>query len=179
MSEKVFLTDRKIFDSWSVLIEKANGKSEEVFEATKRLIQEADVPGIEMNMVAGRTRQQDKSKFFALGAHYLERDYLRVTNENLKDFKMYIGARDYGNNLSVFWYLTCEPSFLDKLVSGFFTKDVRAFSFALDIFQQEDLTSYVTCVHHCLLKAVDQLMQSLNQDPSEIDRKSKGFLGVS
>jgi hypothetical protein len=30
-----------------------------------------------------------------------ERDYLMVTNSGLRDYRMYIGARDYGNNLDV------------------------------------------------------------------------------
>jgi hypothetical protein len=28
---------------------------------------------------------------------------------------MYIGARDYGTNLDVQWFLTCEPGFLKKI----------------------------------------------------------------
>jgi hypothetical protein len=114
-----------------------------------------------------------------------------VTNENewLKDFRMYIGARDYGNSLGVSWYLTCEPGFLKRLFSTalFYgkTKDIqrvspdRALSFTLDIFSQQDLIAYVTCVHHSLLKAIEKIMRELGQDPSKIDRKSKGFLGVS
>jgi hypothetical protein len=48
-----------------------------------------------------------------------------------------------------------------------------------DLFDEQDLRAYVTNVHHSLLKAVENLMLSLKQDPSTIDRKSRGFLGVS
>ena len=94
---------------------------------------------------------------------------------------MYIGARDYGNNLDVQWYLTCEPGFFKKTLSSILTKGAsdKALSFLLDIFQQQDLTAYVTYIHHCLLKAVEALMTSLGQDFKRVDRKSKGFLGVS
>jgi hypothetical protein len=104
-----------------------------------------------------------------------------VTNEGLKDYRMYIGARDYGNNLDVQWYLTCEPGFFKKTLSAFLTKGAsdKALSFILDLFQQQDLSAYATVVHHCLLKALEKLMLGLGQDVSKIDRKSRGFLGIS
>lgn len=66
-----------------------------------------------------------------------------VTNEALKDYRMYTGARDYGNNLDVSWYLTCEPGFLKKTFSSILTQGAtdKAFSFNLDIFQQQDLNA--------------------------------------
>ncbi|MCD6473249.1 hypothetical protein J7K55_09160 [Candidatus Aerophobetes bacterium] len=48
----------------------------------------------------------------------------------------------------------------------------------IDIFDQQDLRAYVTVTHHCLLKAVENLMKELGQDSSKIERKSKGFLEV-
>ena len=48
----------------------------------------------------------------------------------------------------------------------------------VDIFDQQDLCAYVTVTHHCLLKAVENLMKDLGQDLSKIERKSKGFLEV-
>jgi hypothetical protein len=49
----------------------------------------------------------------------------------------------------------------------------------LNLFNKQDLTAYVTCVHHCLLEAVEKLMLGMDQDPSKIDRKTRGFLGIS
>lgn len=49
----------------------------------------------------------------------------------------------------------------------------------LDLFDTQDLTAYVTNAHHCLLEAVERVMSELGQDPSGIERKSRGFLGVS
>ncbi|MEW6675409.1 MAG: hypothetical protein AB1348_05320, partial [Nitrospirota bacterium] len=49
----------------------------------------------------------------------------------------------------------------------------------LDLFDQQDLTAYVTNAHHCLIEAVEKLMLNIGQDPSRIDRKSRGFLGIS
>jgi hypothetical protein len=49
----------------------------------------------------------------------------------------------------------------------------------LDLFNRQDLTAYVTCVHKCVQDAVDKLMLEMGQDPSKVDRRSRGFLGIS
>jgi hypothetical protein len=94
---------------------------------------------------------------------------------------MFIGARDYGDTLDVQWYLTCEPGFFKRHLSDILTRGAsdKALSFNLDLFQQQDLNAYATVVHHCFLEAIEKLMSGLDQDSSKIDRKSKGFLGVS
>lgn len=162
----------KILDSWSVLIENARGKGEEAYDSTMKFIQDSEAPdiGLEKVTVVGRS-----IGFFERA----QGDYLMVTNEGLEDFRMYVGARDYGNNLYVSWYLTCEPGFFKSFFSALIEKNPTAFSFSLDVFQLEDLTAYVTCIHHCLLKAVDKILNGLGQDPSKVERKSRGFLGVS
>lgn len=174
MARKVILKDEKILESWSVLIENAQGKGEEVYTQTSNFIQESRAPGVTSEMATVRTGET--TGFFG---KLVERNYFMVFNERLKDYRMYVGARDYGNNLNVSWYLTVEPGVLKSLLSGVVTKDPRGLSLSLGLFQREDLFAYVTAVHHCLLKSVERIMQSLNQDPSKIDRKSRGFLGIS
>jgi len=49
----------------------------------------------------------------------------------------------------------------------------------LNLFDKQDLTAYITDVHHSLMEAVEKLMLELKQDPSKIDRKARGFLGIS
>ncbi|RLG57283.1 MAG: hypothetical protein DRN95_05720, partial [Candidatus Hydrothermarchaeota archaeon] len=88
----------------------------------------------------------------------------------------YINVRDYGNNLDVSWYLTYKLGFLQSLL---YSMTQSKFEPALNLFEEQDLRSYVTLVHHSILKALEKLMLSLNQDFSKVDRRSKGFLGVS
>jgi len=135
-----------------------------------------------------------------------KREFLVVTetkNPRLKPFQMFINARDYGNNLDISWYLTARASGVQKTVSALLSipilniillpvllpflllgglakrvKEKRA-SLDLDLFDEQDLRAYVTNAHHCLLKAVEKLMVALHQDPSKIERKSQGFLGIS
>ena len=174
MAKKVILKDEKILDSWSTIIENAQDKVDEIYKKVPELIQESKAPGVRSETV--RVKPGGLSGLFGK-----DREYLMVTNEGLRDYKMYIGAREYGNNLDISWYLTCEPGVFKSSLSSFLTKGAsdKALSFMLNIFQQQDLNAYATVVHHCLLKSVETIMKSKNQDPSKIERKSKGFLGIS
>jgi len=165
------LKDEKIMDNWGTVIHGAQGKSDYIFETTRKFLSESQAPGVQWDM-------GEVTPSFFKGLFGRKRDYLMVTNEALKDHRMYIGARDYGIHLDVQWYLTTEPGFLKSLSSKVIAGSDKALSFALDIFAQQDLRAYVTVVHHCLLDAVEALMDELGQDASKIDRKSKGFLEV-
>ena len=174
MGAKITLQDEKIIDRWSMIIENGQGKAGQIYKDTENYIHESGAPGVEMEDVKIRPS-------WLKGLFGVERDYLMVTSEGLKDYRMFAGARDYGNDLDVSWYLTCEPGFFKKTLSDLLTKGAsdKALSFSLDLFQQQDLNAYATVVHHCFLKAVDKMMLSMGQDNSKIDRKSKGFLGIS
>jgi hypothetical protein len=172
LSKVVDLTRLKQLDNWSILIEGAQGKADEIFEAVRRDLEESKVPGVSCEMVKV---PGERKGLFKVSVE----DYLMVTNERLKDFRMYVGARDYGKDLNVSWYLTCEPGPLKQLFSELLTKSSFALSFSMDVVRFEELIAYVTKVHHSVLKAVVYLMQKLGQDASKIDRKSRGFLGVS
>jgi len=174
MAKKVVLHNLKIIDSWSMIIENGQGKAEQVYKDTENFIEESKAPGVITEVVKVRPS-------WLKGLFGIERSYFMVGNEGLKDYRMYIGARDYGNNLDVSWYLTCEQGFFKKSLSAVLTRGAsdKALSFMLDLFQQQDLTAYATVIHHCLLKSLEKIMSGLGQDTSKIDRKSRGFLGIS
>ena len=101
-------------------------------------------------------------------------------NFRLKPYQIFVNARDFGNNLDVSWYMTYRPSIRQALVSLIpFVKVASQILNNLDLFDQQDLRAYATVVHHSVQKSVDKLMLDLKQDPSKIDRKSRGFLGIS
>jgi len=170
----VTLKDEKIIDRWSIIVEEGQGKAEQIYQDTESYIKGSKAPGIEIEKV--KVRPSWLKGFFGV-----ERNYVMVANEGLGDYRMFIGVRDYGNNLDVSWYLTCEPGFFKKKLSEVLTRGAsdKALSFNLDLFQQQDLNAYATVVHHCLIKAVEKIMAGLGQDTSKIDRKSRGFLGIS
>lgn len=163
-------------DSWSMLISKAQGKSEYVFQTVDTNVKENNISFITM-----------ERKAIAAGSvsGYLgnTRDFLVVTdnqNMRLSPYKIFINARDYGDNLDVSWYLTFKPGIWQAILSLIpFINVIQKTLAECDLFDQQDLRAYATVVHHSVIKSVEQLMQSLNQDPSKIERKSRGFLGIS
>ena len=165
------LKDEKVIDKWQVLIESAAGKSDVVFDRVRGHLDAVQAPSVKYH-----TETVKPGLFKALMGK--KRDFLAVTNQFLSDHKMYIGARDYGTHLSVSWFLTCEPGYFKKKLSAHLTGSDKALSFTLDLFDQEELTSYATVVHNCVKTAVKELMEQLGQDFSKVNTKSKGFLEV-
>jgi len=173
----IIIAERKaeILDNWSALIRGAQGQRDKVISATKELINISKAPSIEM-------REDKVGPGLSPTTFGETREFLIVADRrNLKlgNFKTYVNANDYGDGLFVSWYLTYMLDVwqtLASLIPG--ARKVVGLD-ELNLFNKQDLTAYVTCVHHCLLEAVDKLMLGMNQDPSKIDRKTRGFLGIS
>ena len=185
----------EVIDSWSVLIGASQGRAEEIFGNTDSFITQTKVPNV-------KKERKKLAPGVIRGLFGTKRDFLMVTetgNRRLKPYQMFIGARDYGNNLDISWYLTYRLRFRQRLLAYLIlipglnllilpfvlvgglasrVKEKRG-GLDLDLFDEQDLRAYVTNAHHCLLEAVNKLMLDLNQDPSKIDRKSRGFLGIS
>lgn len=174
MFGKITLKDEKIIDRWSMIVENAQGVAEQMYADTETNVKESKAPGITFDRVKVRPS-------WLKGILGNERSYLMVENDALGDYRMFIGARDYGNALDISWFMTCEPGFFSKKLSNVLTSGAsdKALSLNLDIFQQQDLNAYATVVHHCMLQAIEKMMSGKGQDTSQIDRKSKGFLGIS
>ena len=106
------------------------------------------------------------------------RDYLMVTHEGLKDYRMYVGAREYGKHLDISWFLTVEPGFFKSFYVAM-AKDMPGVPmlFQLDLFDQQDLRAYVTAVHRLAVKrAVESIAEQLGQDTSKFDSEEQGVL---
>ncbi len=164
------LTKEQVIDSWGMLVENGQGRSNEVFQMTSDFIRESKAPSL-------KTKNEKMSPGVVGSILGSKRDFLVVRDQHLSAYQVFINVRDYGENLDVSWYLTYRPSFFKALLHLF-----RSSAFALselDLFEQADLKAYATVCHHSTLKAVENLMQKLNQDTAKINRESKGFLGVS
>lgn len=74
-----------------------------------------------------------------MGLFGKKRDYLFITNEALKDHRMYMGARDYSNNLDVSLYVTTEPGFFKGALSKALSEPDKSLSFMLDLFVRQEL----------------------------------------
>jgi len=166
----------QVLETWATLIEKGQGKSEAIFQDTRVFIEESKAPSLKID-------KQEMAPGIVTGLMGKKRDFLVLTdheNFRLKPYQIFINSRDYGDNLDVSWFLTYRPTLWQAVLSLFPYVNVipRALS-DLDLFDQQDLRVYTTNVHHCLRKAVEKLMMALNQDPSKMDRRSRGFLGIS
>jgi hypothetical protein len=169
------LRKEQVLESWGMLIENGQGKYDKVFQDTENFIEESKAPSLET--------WKDEMAPGIIGSFFGEkRDFLVVKAQQssmLKPYQIFVNARDYGNNLDISWYLTYRPSILEALLSLFRPGGTALALSELDLFELQDLTAYTTVCHHSTLKAVGNLMLGLNQDSSKIDRKSRGFLGIS
>ena len=183
----------QIVEEWAVLIQGGQRHSSEIIERSRGLIVTSRAPDVTME-------EKEMAPGVIRGFLGNKRPFLVISNRsngNLKTYEMYLNARNYGNNLQVAWYVIYRPGiaevilrlsllvpFLNLFVLPLYfvirlSKARQAGILGLDIFDAQDLQAYVTNAHHCVLEAVDQLLLDLNRDPSKIERKSRGFLGIS
>jgi hypothetical protein len=132
MFGKVTIKDEKIIDRWSMIVENAQGLAEQIYSDTEAFVKESQAPGISFERVKVRPS-------WLKGMLGNERSYLMVSNDALSDYRMFIGARDYGNALGISWFMTCEPGFFSKKPSNVLTSgdSDKALPLNLDFFQQQ------------------------------------------
>ena len=164
-----------IIGDWGYVIEEAQGRAEEIFKGTEDAIKKNEVSSIKM-------RRQELIPGIIRGMLGVRRLFLVVNDRHfrLKPYQFLMNAKDYGNNLDVAWYLTYRLSIIRALLTiipfvNFIPRKIQD----LDLFDLQDLKAFNTVCHHSVLEAVEKLMRDLNQDPSKIDRRSRGFLGIS
>jgi hypothetical protein len=166
----------QVLDTWSVLIGNGQGKFDEVLRDTECFVKASKAPSLNIE-------RQDIAPGLIRGLAGTTRDFLVVidnSNFRLRPYRIFVNARDYGDNLDINWHLTYKPNLLQSIAALLpYVNIIPATLSDLDLFDQQDLRAYATNVHHCLLKAVEKLMLGLNQDISKLERKSKGFLGIS
>ncbi|MFZ3020479.1 MAG: hypothetical protein WA051_03145 [Minisyncoccia bacterium] len=179
----------KVVERWAGLIKGAQGQGERVLKDAVRRIEELNAPHIH----ASRRKLWSGPGFFTTG-----REFVVVEHKVLDTHDMYIGARDYGDQLLVVWYLAEEPvSWLRwfkrnpvrALILWPLLLIARAFSHfksgtgtlwnQLNLFDQEELTAYITTVHHSVLEAVKAMTEAERLDFTKVDSKTRGFLNIT
>src|SRR6266705_4231765 len=124
------LKNESVTSSWNSLVIQGAGKDKWVMDTVEQMIKEAHMPGV-------TTGQQEVSS----GLFGAKRKFLVVNHTSLRDYRMYIGARDFGTNLDVPWYVTIQPSALKRAVSKYTTGHPQALSMQVDFFSQQDLSA--------------------------------------
>lgn len=165
----ITLKKEVVVNEWSMIVENSGDKVEQVFKDTEESIKKSKAPDVNFERVK-------VSSSFLGGVFGNDRAFLRVTNKHLSKYDMYIGIREYGVHLDLVWYLTTEPGLIWRLINIILVFFKRKLVLNLTLFDERDLTVYATVIHHCFLQAVEKITKGTGQ---EIDRKSKGFLGIS
>jgi hypothetical protein len=176
------LRKERIIDNWAALIDEAcieNGDSQtpdKLYKDVSTFLDSSEAPNlrVERKHLAPSVMRElagDRREFLVL---------TDTTNYRLRPYQIYISSRPYGINLACEWYLTYKPTHLMALLSLIPYVNVIPQTLSdIDLFDQQDLRAYATNAHHCLLRAVQELMLKLHQDPSTLNRQSKGFFGLN
>jgi hypothetical protein len=149
------------------MVEKGAGRSKDVMQTTERLIIEANMPGVKTRMDTVST-----------GIFSQRRNFLIVTNDNHKDYRLFINARDYGTVLDASWYVVLEPRGIKRAISKAMTGNPLEFSRQVDMFTQQDIRAFTTVATEMFKKALDDLLEELKLDPSVLNTKSRGYLNI-
>jgi hypothetical protein len=185
---KTKLKGDRIISEWNALCGGAQGKAEHYTRLFIRQLQDMGVPSLKVQYkdVTGGT----------IGALFKPtRRYLSVENKYFKGYRTFVGAKDYGKQLSISCYLTVEQSFFGKvMLAASKSLWVAALSFPLtltaklfqlgkgfvipemmDMFDREELNCYITTVDNAAKNAAKEMMKELDLDFTKMDIKSRGF----
>lgn len=160
------LKQEAILENWLTLIGSASGRSEEFFRKMGEAINSYKVPFLAMDY-------REVAPSFEKGLFGKKRPAVIITNRTLPEYKMFIMSRDYGTQLAISWYLVSDSP-LWYVVSTIAQKKTP-----LDVFQLEELSSWVETVHHAVISASKEIAESVGFDFSKVDQKSRGFLNIS
>ena len=164
-----------VIGDWGHFMEGAQGKAEEIFRGTEDFLKESGVSSLNI-------QRREFMPGIIKGMLGSKREFLVIKEEHfkLKPYQLLVNARDYGNNLDVVWYLTYRLSLIPAFLSILpFVSFIPAKLQDLDLFDVQDLKAYNTVCHRAVLKAVEKLIRSSDQDTTKINRTTRGFLGIS
>jgi hypothetical protein len=174
------LRKESVIDTWAHLIDEAciddgRQRAENFYKDVTTFLDATEPPNL-------RVERKHVSPSFMRNLTGDTREFLVLTdttNFRMKPHQLYISARPYGTGLATDWNLTYTPTFLMALLSAIPFVDIIPEKLSdIDLFDQQDLRAYAANAHHCVLRAVSELMIYLDQDPATLSKKSSGFLGV-
>jgi hypothetical protein len=148
-------------------VEQAAGKGEHIYTVLDTELTKANIP--QVTWTRGDVN---------IGMMTRNREFLIIKNGGLREYTMYVYARDVGAHLDTGWFLTIEPGFLKSVFSKKMTGNPIALSQSLGVFSQQDLSAWTHIVHRTFLRIVKELMGDLDQDIAGMNTTSKGFLSV-
>jgi hypothetical protein len=165
MAKKTLRKDR-IIDTWLTIIDNGSGQQDQIYRRTEASLEEAKLPNVTW-----------KRESVSSGMFGRSRVFLVVNHRTLKEYVMYLSARDYGQHLDCGWFLTVQPSFFQRTASEFANAQKNG-GFGLDVFDQQDLSAWISVTHRAFMRSVKELMEELQLDITGMNTQSKGYLAV-
>jgi len=156
-----------IIQSWEQIIGGAAGHTKWVYEKTIENLKHANIPSM--------TYKLDDVTTDMFG---IKREFLILYNQMLRDYRMFIGVRDYGAHLDASWFVTLMPRGLKRALSKYTTGNPYAFSQQMDMFNQQDLNAWVSVSNEMFQLALKDLAEEVKFDPSILNKQSRGYLNV-
>lgn len=167
----VKLKDEAILNQWSMLVDGAAQRGNEVLDDIQSRLTAARIPG----KCEWSLDEVESGGMFSK----TKREFLIIRLDQFSDYRNYVSVRPYGTHLDCCRFLTVEPGFLKRQLSQAITGgEDRALSVPKNLLVEQDLSAWVTVVHHAVIDAVKDLYSKLGQDPAGIRRETKGFLQV-
>lgn len=175
------IKEENTVEQWFAAITGASGKSEELLRDFNKRVEEVAIPGISLSWVElfpasgmggalkGMFKGQSRGRKFVM-----------IRNANLEGYVIYVGSKDYGNQLLVSWYLVADKhkvSVKSKMIER--TTGHAVDFMDLDLFDMEEMSAYAALVHESIKGAVEDLMKGLNLDFTKVDTHTRGFLNIS
>ncbi len=188
--EQYRISEDKVADEWTALLEKGADKADAVMEKIARAVRDANISGVSVS-----------KKTVAFGRD--TRPFVVVEHDKLTDYCMYIGALPSGNRLNVVWYLTfyspaVEIAKRDERASRGMMSAMRTLGgevgravipengapsqFVPDISMLDklELTNYVSLVHNIVVEETKAMMDELQLDASRLKTgTTRGFITLS
>jgi hypothetical protein len=105
---RVRINQEKIVQKWFYVVENGAGHVHELTARIQEFIKTSNMPGVTCDQIEATA-----------GMFGEKRQFLVVTHNALRDYRMFINIRSFGVHLDASWYLTCEPRFLKRTVSKY------------------------------------------------------------
>ena len=170
------LKDSKIVQKWSALLPNCQSEGPGLVKMVEQHLGSYEVPGLSW-------KQESASTGFLKGMMGNRRDFLAIRNEQLSEWLVCIGAHDYGRVLSVVWYMTTSPTLMNKIrgggLVGLANGGGPALVDDLDVFGQQDLSSYSGVTLGAVQDAVQELVEKHKLDIERLNRKASGLFAVA
>jgi hypothetical protein len=162
------LTGHLILQQKGYIVENGAGYDKRILDEVQKFLNEAGIPGLACEEIDIRSGTFSRNI----------RHFLRVTQDSLREYRMFFEARGVGTYLEASWFLTVIPGTLRRALSKRMYGSPEALSSQLPLFDQQDLQVWVKVGESVLEKVVKTLYEELKLDPTGLNTQSRGYLNI-